>query len=126
MKTFQRYFLDIITKNFINFDGKAGRKEYWMFFLLCLPINILVTVTDKLIFGDALLFRGLYILIIFLPDLGLSVRRLHDIGKHWTWVLITIIPIIGPLYFTILMATEGIKDDTEFGPDPKTQYAIQS
>lgn len=30
---FQKYFIEVFTKNFANFNGRARRKEYWMFFL---------------------------------------------------------------------------------------------
>ena len=36
---FQKYFIEVFTKNFANFNGRARRKEYWMFFLF----NILIS-----------------------------------------------------------------------------------
>ena len=60
-----------------------------------------------------------YILAVFLPGLGVSVRRLHDTNKSGWMILIALIPIIGAIWLIILYATEGDKGDNPYGPDPK-------
>jgi len=37
------------------------------------------------------------------PSLSMNVRRLRDIGKHWLWIFLPLIPIIGVIWFIVLM-----------------------
>ena len=34
MNVFKTYFMDVITKNYVNFEGRASRKQFWIFVLL--------------------------------------------------------------------------------------------
>ena len=60
----------------------------------------------------------LYLLFIFIPNLAVAFRRLHDIGKSGWWILIVLIPLIGVIWFLVLMAGESVPDN-EYGPNPK-------
>lgn len=82
---------------YADFKGLAARKEYWYFslanslmFLLLYQIGQGMDIKE----GDALL-TSLFSLVIFLPSLAVSVRRLHDAGKSGWWVLINLILIAG-------------------------------
>lgn len=118
MDSFNRYFLEVFTKNYVNFKGRARRKEYWMFFLFNCIVTFLFAFIDNAILGVPLL-GGIYYLAAILPSLSLSIRRLHDIGKDWPWLLIALIPLAGGIWLFVLTVTEGTKGDNEFGPDPK-------
>ena len=111
----------VVTKKYADFSGRARRKEYWMFCLAIMCVSIALGVLVQ-IPGIGGLFQGItYLLIlgILVPDLAASVRRLHDIGKPWPWMLVLLIPCVGWIWFIVLMAKEGVKGDNEFGPDPK-------
>ena len=110
------YYLDVL-KKYIVFDGRARRKEYWMFILFNFIIAVVLNVIDYIL-GAAIL-GSLYGLATFLPSLAVQVRRLHDINKPWYWIFITLIPLVGPIWMIVLMATEGTRGDNDFGPDPK-------
>lgn len=98
------------TKNFANFRDRATRKEFWSFgiisyfvifilytllgtlcmlncfigYCLCLYDNGIVELINLFI----LVFGGLgAIVVVYLPLLALSVRRMHDIGYNGWWVL---------------------------------------
>ncbi|NLD50719.1 MAG: DUF805 domain-containing protein, partial [Clostridiaceae bacterium] len=80
-----------VIKKYVDFTGRARRKEFWMFFLINAIIGIvlyiLASVTGK---AGNTLFTGLsslYSLAVLLPSIGVAVRRLHDIGKSGWWVL---------------------------------------
>jgi uncharacterized membrane protein YhaH (DUF805 family) len=36
-------------------------------------------------------------------SIALTIRRLRDAGKHWAWVFIGVLPIIGTVWFIWLM-----------------------
>jgi len=75
-------------KKYATFDGRAGRSEYWWFFLF----SVLAQAAGHII-SPAL--GGLVALGLLLPGLGVGVRRLHDIGRSGWWLLVGLIPLIG-------------------------------
>ncbi len=94
------FYLDPITKHYVDFQGVADRKSFWMFVL----INFLISLGLAIVLAIAHLryLHGLYTLAVLLPGLGLAVRRLHDIGKSGWWVLIGFVPILGWIYLIYL------------------------
>ncbi|MFJ8527434.1 DUF805 domain-containing protein [Bacillus sp. NPDC094106] len=105
-------------KNYVGFQGRARRTEYWMFFLINLIITIgleiLVTVSDKFLIPFAL-----YALAIILPSLAVGARRLHDTGKSGWWQLLSIIPVIGGIVLIIFFCQDSQKGDNKYGTNPK-------
>lgn len=64
-------------------------------------------------------FMALYSLATLLPNVGVGVRRLHDIGRSGWWVLIAVVPVIGALVL-LFFAIQGSQPGTnKWGPDPK-------
>ena len=119
--------------NYINFRGRARRKEYWMFTLVYVIILMGCTAIDNMLgtvfmmdvgalgeismgYGWAYTICGL---VHFLPALSLVVRRLHDVGKSGWFYLLVLLPIIGWIWLLVLYCTEGQKQDNKWGPDPK-------
>lgn len=86
-------------QKYVTFKGRARRSEYWWFWLLNLIVSIVTLVLDykldmiNIEFGIGAL-SGLYTLIVFLPSLAVSVRRLHDTGHSGWYYLLTFIPIL--------------------------------
>ena len=56
-------------------------------------------------FGIVYLISSLWSLANLLPGLAIGVRRLHDVGKSWVWMLIALIPIVGGIIFIVFLAT---------------------
>lgn len=95
--------------NYTNFRGRSTKSEYWWAFLF----NFLVSmVTSKIpVIG------GIISLALWIPGLSLGVRRLHDTGKKWTYMLIGLIPLVG----VILLIIQYCKDsdgDNQWGSAP--------
>ena len=129
MDAFDQYFLDVIRNHYADFEGRARRKEYWMFALFSFAIgiafqivaSILGAVSDTL----ALLLLGLYVLFglaLFLPNIGLTIRRLHDTGRSGWWMLVALIPLVGVFVLIYFLVIEGDAGPNEYGPDPKDAY----
>lgn len=113
----------------LQFTGRSRRTEYWMFVL----INILVAIAIALM--DLMLgtvdeqtqtgtFSTLYSLVVFLPTLALTVRRLHDTGRSGWWVLISLIPILGVIVLLVFMVLDGEAGDNDYGANPKGGVAF--
>lgn len=107
-------------QKYVTFKGRARRSEYWWFCLLNCIVSIVTLVLDyqmdtiNIELGLGAL-SGLYTLIVFLPGLAVSVRRLHDTGHSGWLYLLIIIPILGSLFllyfFVSDSAREGAADD---------------
>jgi uncharacterized membrane protein YhaH (DUF805 family) len=69
-----------------------------------------------MIFG-ALIF--IYMLGSIVPSLAVLVRRLHDSGKSGWYYFVSLIPLAGPIWLLVLLATDSTPGDNEYGPNPK-------
>jgi uncharacterized membrane protein YhaH (DUF805 family) len=116
-------------QNYSNFSGRARRSEYWYFRLATAVIFFALIAFAGLlaiVAGGALAFQivmaifFIYILLSVIPSLAVTVRRMHDLGKSGWNVLISFIPLVGPIWFLVLLATEGEQGENYYGPDPKS------
>ena len=107
-----------VLKQYADFNGRARRKEYWMFVLFNTIFAFLAISIDNLA-GTNGLFYLLYGLAVFVPGLAVGVRRLHDVGKSGWMLFIALIPIIGSIWLIVLMATDSNVGGNEYGQNPK-------
>jgi len=109
---------------YADFNGRARRKEYWMFFLFNIVFAVLASLID-IAAGTANLdsgsgvFQGIYSLAVLIPGLAVGVRRLHDVGKSGWMLLIALIPIIGAIWLLVLMVTDSKEGTNKWGENPK-------
>lgn len=76
-----KWFIKCI-RNYVNFNGRARRKEYWNFTLFVFIFNLLFMFVDSAVgWSRFSVFSSLFSLFVFLPSLAVSVRRLHDTGR---------------------------------------------
>lgn len=109
-------------RQYVDFEGRARRTEYWCFVLVNILITTLITLMELFFLQGAGMFSGLYSLFILLPTWALEVRRLHDVGKSGWWLLLVFIPIInliGVIWLLILCLTPGEEGTNQYGRDPK-------
>lgn len=111
------WYLKVI-KNYVGFDGRARRQEFWMFVLFNLIFSIAASILDTII-GTYVLFGIIYSLAVLLPGIAVSIRRLHDTGRSGWWLLISFIPIIGAIVLIYFAVLEGNQGENQYGPDPK-------
>ena len=64
----------------------------------------------------------IYALAVLVPGLAVTIRRLHDIGKSGWWVLIALVPIIGPIWLLVLCVLDGQPGANPWGMNPKEIY----
>ena len=78
--------------------------------------SIVVNAIDYLAgMGDLRPLSSLYGLAILLPQLAVSVRRLHDIDRTGWWLLIAFLPIIGWLVLIWFYIQKGTPGANRFG-----------
>jgi len=112
------YYLKAV-RQYKDFAGRADRREYWMFVLVNFVINIGLAAVEQIIAPESGIISGLYALFIFIPGIAVAARRLHDIGKSGWMQLVILIPMIGWIWFLILMAKEGEDNPNQYGENLK-------
>jgi len=118
----EEWFLKPIKEKFADFNGRARRKEYWMFNLFVWIISSILNLIDLAIgtyVSSIAILSTVFSLIVMIPSLALSVRRLHDVNKSGWYLLLWLLPIIGWIWLFVLLVTEGDQGKNEYGPDPK-------
>lgn len=114
-------------KQYADFNGRARRKEYWLFVLFNYIFLIVAIILDHIlgITFDSYLGIGygplsvLYRLALLIPGLAVTVRRLHDVGKSGWMILIALIPLIGPIWLLFLIVTDSQPGTNKWGQNPK-------
>lgn len=105
-------------KNGFNFSGRSTRKDYWLASLVHLVILCVVYVLmDKSIITSSG-FILIYTVASFFPNLSLTIRRLHDIGKSGFWIFVDCIPLIGSFVLLFFLACDSTGPN-EYGESPK-------
>jgi len=132
-------------KKYVTFSGRAQRSEYWWFMLF----NLLATVANAGL--DSMLFdtrpeetgplSALYSILILLPLLSVTARRLHDMDKSAWWMVapygvlffaaisaafeLNIFAAVGGIAALVLLVVlfvwtvmRGTEGPNRFGPDP--------
>ena len=119
------WYLKVI-RQYADFNGRARRKEYWMFVLFNMIFAIVAMILDNVLgitiaglpYGPLYIFYGL---AMFIPGLAVCVRRLHDIDKSGWMILVALIPLAGAIWLLVLYCTEGTQGDNKYGSDPKIE-----
>tara|TARA_Y100000766_G_C18813150_1_gene559077 strand:- start:139 stop:468 length:330 start_codon:yes stop_codon:yes gene_type:complete len=104
-----KWYLKVL-KNYAVFNGRARRKEYWMFILINTLLSYLLIFIDMS--AQTVYLNTIYSLAVFVPYIAVTARRMHDVGKSGWFMLI-------PIYNFILAVTAGDEGDNEYGSDPK-------
>ena len=98
--------------------GRSSRSAYWwwQFCLICLAVGWMTSASHS---DAAFVVLSLVGLVIILPSLALTVRRLHDMNASGWWVLLMavlgFVPL-GGIVTLIWMCQPGTKGPNRFGP----------
>lgn len=110
------WYLEVL-KKYAVFEGRARRTEYWVFTLVTSVISFILSVIDEQL--NLSLLGWIYALVVFLPGLAVTVRRLHDTNRSGWWILISLIPVLGGIVLLIFMLIDSDPMENEYGPNPK-------
>ncbi|MUH35840.1 DUF805 domain-containing protein, partial [Zobellia amurskyensis] len=104
-----------VLQNYAGFEGRARRKEYWMFFLFNMLISYGLQIVAIVVEVPALLFLSIiYSLGVLIPGIAVGVRRMHDVGKSGWFLLV-------PIYNLILACTDSEEGENKYGSNPKME-----
>ncbi|WP_370178700.1 DUF805 domain-containing protein [Alteriqipengyuania sp.] len=124
-------------KRYADFEGRSRRLEYWMFqlgqWILFIAMALVIGAVDAA--GDPLERGGISDLLtiplvivwlaLLIPNLAVTVRRLHDQDKSGWWILLNLIPL-GGLVLLVFMFLDGTPGENQFGPSPKEEVTAQT
>lgn len=103
------------------FAGRISRRQYWGFVVLIAPAWLIAAILDsnhgyEFPSGPIL---ACVILLLLWPSLAVQAKRWHDRDMSAWWILITCIPLIGPLIALIVNGClRGTDGKNKYGPDP--------
>jgi len=110
-------------KNGLNFSGRARRKEYWFFQLTFFLISIALMISEFILGWSSPesygILSGLFTLAMLIPNIAVTVRRLHDIDRSAWALLFGLIPLVGGIIMLVMLAKEGTRGGNVYGDDPK-------
>ncbi|WP_448188991.1 DUF805 domain-containing protein [Azospirillum sp. sgz301742] len=91
-----------ITTLLFSFSGRASRKHFWLFMIAYLVILAVVMGVDSATMNmedPGVPWLSIAVLVVSLwPALAIQVKRWHDRNKSGWWILIQLVPAIGPLW----------------------------
>ena len=109
-----------LTEKYAVFSGRAGRAEFWWFILFNAIVHAalreLGTTADGEYVPNAITVIVYWAL--FLPSLGVWVRRLHDGGRSGWFVLLWFVPLVGWLFLFLWNIQRGTAGPNRYGEDP--------
>jgi uncharacterized membrane protein YhaH (DUF805 family) len=79
---------------YATFEGRASRAEYWWWMLFGLLVEMVIAVASAFAGyskHEMHTFRDLARLILTLPSIAVSVRRLHDINRSGWYLLMPVL-----------------------------------
>jgi len=103
------YFIKGLRHSF-DFNGRATKSEFWYFVLFEILTLLLIGIFSTTLYALASL-------VMIIPATAIMVRRMHDIGRSWKWLLLFFIPIVGlvVLYWCIQSSESN---ENAWGPAP--------
>jgi uncharacterized membrane protein YhaH (DUF805 family) len=104
-------------KRLFRFRGRVPRSAFWWTLILSGAAFVILFV-----FLDATLGRA-STLVLYPPFFWIAaaaaVKRMRDRGKSPAWLLVALVPVLGPLWlFVDLGLLRGTPGENHYGPDP--------
>jgi uncharacterized membrane protein YhaH (DUF805 family) len=115
-----KYFI-LAFKNWNKFNGRANQSEFWYFTLFYFIVGTIFFFIDVSFLGynpmdptSIGVLQSIFGLLVLIPSLSLTVRRLHDVNKSG-WNMLWSLTIIGVFYVLYLEIIKGSEEDNDYG-----------
>ena len=107
--------IKICFQKFFIFTNRASRSEYWWFILF---YTIFASIPTFVPNENLVVFGYIMSLLLFIPGIAVTVRRLHDINKSGWFIFISLIPILGSIIVLVMTIEKGTLGKNRFGEYP--------
>ncbi len=98
-----------ILRNLRHYDQRLPRIDFWLF----VSFNALIAFS---ISGISIYINSVALLFLVVTTLLAASKRLADVGISKTYLLLLLIPVIGPFFITVWLMMAGHPADNRFGP----------
>jgi len=111
-----------LQEKYAKFDGRASRSEYWWFRLAVLIAVVVIEIVGGVLGHVSSILGGLIvavgILALIVPDVCVTVRRLHDTNRSGWFFWVALIPFVGGIILLIWFCSQGTSGPNKYGDDP--------
>ncbi|HRQ66029.1 MAG TPA: DUF805 domain-containing protein [Xanthomonadaceae bacterium] len=109
-----------------SFEGRIGRKTFWLttLALVALMIAVQVVAIGLALVSETLGMIGMLVMLVVAigvlwAGLAIQAKRWHDLDKSGWWILINLVPVVGGLYALVMTGfVKGSDGRNQFGDDP--------
>jgi len=124
---------------YATFEGRASRSEFWWWVLFLFILQVISNILDGL-FGTKINYSAsgavstninnvgwlslVVGLILIIPTIAVSVRRLHDTDKSGWWWWLNVVCCIGGLILLIFYVSPSTPGPNRFGAQPGTGPSV--
>ena len=134
-------------RRYAEFSGRSRRKEYWMYVLLMIIVGVVIGLIEATLELTGMIgpygpLSGLFGLATFIPNIAVTIRRLHDTNRSGWWMLVGVVPYVamvaavvsgnialvgilgfvalaGMIVLLVFVLLDGTKGPNKYGEDPK-------
>ena len=101
--------------NYANFKGCSSRSDFW-YVVLCnyILVPLVIGVVCNILHLNSWAVEGIYGLIILIPSLAITVRRLHDANKSGACILLVLIPMVGWIIQLVFLCSGSVMINNEY------------
>lgn len=103
-----------------SFEGRINRAKFWLGVVLLWAVwAIIWAIAVAADSGFLWFITWILAILIIWPSLAIAIKRWHDRNKSGWWVLIGLIPIVGPIWVWVECGfLPGTVGPNEYGLDP--------
>ena len=112
-----------VLTNWNNFSGRACRSEFWYFVLATFLVSIIISIIEiatgmvDIESAEMGILSIIFSLLLFVPSLSVTARRLQDRGWSGWWQLLYL-TIVGALVIIVLNILPAKEDENKWGRNP--------
>jgi uncharacterized membrane protein YhaH (DUF805 family) len=124
-------------QRYADFQGRARRSEFWLFYLFQMLVLIaafvvagVIAAIARAVHVEALTALGGLLVVgvmlgLFVPSLAVAVRRLHDSDKSGWLLLLAFVPF-GGFVLLIFYCLDSTPGKNKYGADPKGRQMAEA
>lgn len=113
MDLFERVKMD-----YFSYKGRLNRKPYILRYLIMLAFMALgrMMMTPSSSASLTNIVAAIILVACTISIAMLDIRRLHDLGRKWYWILVMFIPLVNFAFILYLAIAIGEPNENEYGP----------
>lgn len=99
-------FIDGWQRSF-DYSGRSTRASFLWFMLADALVMIILFALGSAV-EILTKIAAVFVFAQIFPSLALTIRRLRDTGKAWPWIFIQLVPVVGGIWFLVLVLQPSV------------------